>query len=167
MLPLRNIIFPTILLPLLHLLCPIFTYLPPLYFPPMMILLFLLIPFFLQQLLLHLLLLLVTLLTHLLLLLPLLCPQLLILLFLLQSLTLLLLSLSLIVDLSQPPPLPLRKSTRPHKSPSHLNDFVCDTAHWCNLVHFDSLPADHQTFFGSQSTWVEPRTYKQATQDPN
>lgn len=54
---------------------------------------------------------------------------------------------SLVVDLSQPSvhqsitPLPLipRKSTRPSKPPDHLNDFVCSNAHWCNVVHFDSL----------------------------
>lgn len=74
--------------------------------------------------------------------------------------------ISLVVDISQPPIEPLRKSTRVHRAPSHLQDFVCSTAHWCNLVHFHSLPPVHQSFLASHTTWVEPRTYTQASKDP-
>ena len=76
---------------------------------------------------------------------------------------------SLAIDLSQPivlPSLLIRKSTRLTKSPSHLKDFVCHTAHWCNLVRFDSLPPIHQSLLASQSQWHEPKTYKKAAQDP-
>ena len=33
-----------------------------------------------------------------------------------------------------------RRSTRPHKAPSHLSDFVCDNTKWCNLIYFSVLP---------------------------
>jgi reverse transcriptase-like protein len=64
------------------------------------------------------------------------------------------------------PSLPIRKSSRISKPPSHLQDFMCSTAHWCNLVRFDSLPHTHQSFIASQHHLHEPKSYKQAVQDP-
>ena len=65
---------------------------------------------------------------------------------------------------SQPTtPLPLRKSTRPHKLPSLLKDYVCHTftSHWCNIVQFTSLPAHHQAFIASHFVWRELSSYKE------
>ena len=78
-------------------------------------------------------------------------------------------TLPLVVDLSHAPFLPFAptyKSTRVHKPPSLLQDFVCITTHWCNLVHFTSLPASHQSLLSSHSQWLEPKSYKLAAQDP-
>lgn len=73
--------------------------------------------------------------------------------------------ISLVVDLSNPP-LPTRKSSRPTKPPPHLKDFVCSTAHWCNLVSFESLPSDHQSYIASHGLLQEPKSYTQAAKDP-
>lgn len=56
----------------------------------------------------------------------------------------------------------IRKSTRISKAPSHLTDYVCSTAHWCNVVHFSSLSVSDQHVLGSQLPWKEPTSYKQA-----
>ena len=77
------------------------------------------------------------------------------------------LDISLIVDLSQPLPIynledPLDLTIQP----SHLTNFICTTAHWCNVVTFDSLPSSNQAVLLSQSQRVEPTSYKKVVLDP-
>lgn len=57
-----------------------------------------------------------------------------------------------------------RRSLRSHQPPSHLKDYICHTSttHWCNIVHFHSLPSHHQAFNASKSVWKEPSSYKKA-----
>lgn len=52
-----------------------------------------------------------------------------------------------VVDLSQHLDLaPLRRSTRIHKKPAHLQDFMCQTqSHWYNLVNVSSFSTQHHT----------------------
>ena len=63
------------------------------------------------------------------------------------------------------PATPIRRSTRPHKPPSHLQDYVCknSTTHWCNFVNFYTFPAKQQALIASQSVWREPCSYKDAS----
>ena len=75
------------------------------------------------------------------------------------------------------PPLPLRRSTRQHVLPKHLDDFVCSQVssstdlsskdHWCNLVSYSTISSHHTAFFSHLSTFTEPASYSQASQDPN
>ena len=52
-----------------------------------------------------------------------------------------------------------RRSTRQHKPPAYLSDFIC------NLVSFDALPNVSQVFLAKQSQWHELKTYKDAASD--
>lgn len=74
---------------------------------------------------------------------------------------------SLLVDLSSYFPISpphVRKSLRPHKQPSHLQDYICNNTftHWCNLVSHTQLPLSHTTFLASQSSFTEPKIYNTA-----
>lgn len=42
---------------------------------------------------------------------------------------------------------PIRRSTRMHKTPSHLSDYICQSTIWCNVVAFSKLPNESQLFF--------------------
>lgn len=58
----------------------------------------------------------------------------------------------------------LRKTTRKTKTPTYLNDYVCNNAHihWCGLVQYNA-------FIGSshpQNSHKEPTSYKTAILDP-
>ena len=41
------------------------------------------------------------------------------------------------------------------------------TAHWCNLVTYESLPPSHHAFFSHISQHTEPDTYQQAATNPD
>ena len=74
------------------------------------------------------------------------------------------------LDLSQNlDPSLLRRSSRHHKQPTYLKDYVCSTAtsHWCNLVNASTFPIHHQQHLTCPQQWIEPSTYKQASQDPS
>ena len=60
---------------------------------------------------------------------------------------------------------PTRKSTRSHKTPSHLQDFVCSNAQtsWCNLV---TIPPEHPACLSAMEEFPEPSSYEQAAQHP-
>lgn len=66
--------------------------------------------------------------------------------------------------------LPLRHSTRQHKTPEYLKDFYCSTAlqsdHWCNLVQFAELPSTNQCMISKICDLVEPTSYSEASQNP-
>lgn len=55
----------------------------------------------------------------------------------------------------------LRRSQRLTHPPTHLSDY------FCNLVSFTNLPNVSQVFLSKQSQWYEPKTYKEAVQDPS
>lgn len=67
-----------------------------------------------------------------------------------------------------PPPVAptLRRSTRPHNKPAHLQQYLCNNVSWCNLVSFDTLPNFSKCSLASQSNWYEPQNYKEALQNP-
>ena len=60
---------------------------------------------------------------------------------------------------------PTRKSTRSHKSPSHLQDFICSNTQTscCNLV---TMPPEHITCLSTIEEFPEPSSYEQAAQHP-
>lgn len=65
---------------------------------------------------------------------------------------------------------PVRRSSRASKSPSHLDDYVCNTStstitHWCNLVTFDSLPVKQQEAIISTLELIEPTSFKEDVSD--
>ncbi|GAA0150555.1 hypothetical protein LIER_37132 [Lithospermum erythrorhizon] len=63
----------------------------------------------------------------------------------------------------------LRRSTTLHSAPHHLKDYVCYGLHsslQTNLHNGSSLSSFNHAFVASISTLSEPRTYKQASQDP-
>ena len=60
--------------------------------------------------------------------------------------------------ISSPPP---RRSTRAHVIPKHLQDFVCNTASFCNLVTLST------TLFSTSGTHDEPSTYHEASHYPH
>jgi len=71
----------------------------------------------------------------------------------------------------------VRKSTRMHKPPTHLQDYVCSlttattfpksNTHWCNFVSFSSLLVVTQLFLSQPTTYFEPQNYEQASKDSN
>ena len=54
-----------------------------------------------------------------------------------------------------------RRSTRSHKVPSHLQDYVCSNTHtsWCNLA---TAPPDYMACFSTIEEFREPISYEQA-----
>lgn len=89
-----------------------------------------------------------------------------------------------VVDLSQnipPDPVPTRKSTRNHQVPTYLQDYYCNmstdhpdtseqtsdtsehTAHWCNLVKFDTLPVSSKSLISQYCDIQEPSSYEEAS----
>lgn len=63
-----------------------------------------------------------------------------------------------------------RRSSRQHNPPPHLKDYISTNkinAHWCNLVNLDRLPDAQHTLASQDHTLVEPRSYKQAVQNPH
>ena len=64
----------------------------------------------------------------------------------------------------------IRQSTRQHKSPSYLNDYVCSLSsqmsHWCNLVDFSFLPSKAQEHIQIINKVTEPVNFEEATKDP-
>lgn len=68
------------------------------------------------------------------------------------------------------PHLAPRVSSRLHQPPSWLEDYVCNTAlssHWCNLVHYNSIPLSYQCSIAQSSSLKEPTSYKEASLDNN
>ena len=68
--------------------------------------------------------------------------------------------------------IPTRTSTRVSHPPSYLQDYVCSTVtyalttqHWCNLIKFDAIPEERKSIIHANSAFIEPTTYKQASQD--
>ena len=59
----------------------------------------------------------------------------------------------------------LRKSTRSHKTPIHLQDYICSHIQpsWCNLVFF---PPTNSTCLSVIEEYPEPATYEQAAKHP-
>lgn len=64
---------------------------------------------------------------------------------------------------------PIRRSTRATKTPSHLKDFIYPkiTRHWCNLVAFDDLRDKHKLLIAAHLECIEPTSYKEASEDAN
>ena len=75
-------------------------------------------------------------------------------------------------EVFQPSVLPPRRSSRPSKLPSYLQDYHCPTkpktfsttTHWCNLVHFTALSSSHQHHINQLDQFHEPTSYKEAAQ---
>jgi len=89
---------------------------------------------------------------------------------------------------SSPPPLssphhfpPLRRTARPHRKPSHLQDYICSTAvssissdpfnaahlsHFCSLVQLQHLPSTSLVHSTALLSFHEPTSYHQASLDP-
>ena len=63
--------------------------------------------------------------------------------------------------------LPLRKSQRVSKTPSHLQDYICHSIAYpmTNYVCYSNLAPQHQVYALSISHDVEPSTFHQASQD--
>jgi len=71
----------------------------------------------------------------------------------------------------------VRKSTRLHKPPTYLQDYLCSlttatafpksNTHWCNFVSFSSLPVATQMSLSQPTTYFEPQNYEQASKDSN
>jgi hypothetical protein len=63
--------------------------------------------------------------------------------------------------------LPLRKSQRISKTPSHLQYYVCHSSGYpmTNYVSYSHLAPQHQAYTLSISHDVEPSTFHQANQD--
>lgn len=59
----------------------------------------------------------------------------------------------------------LCRSSRAHKQPEYLNDYICNATQWCNLVSFTTLPNFSQAFLIKQSHWSEPTSYNEAVKD--
>jgi len=61
--------------------------------------------------------------------------------------------------------LPIRRSTRNHKTPSHLQDYVCSHTQstWCNLV---ALSSKHMACISAMEEFPEPVSYEQAVKHP-
>ncbi|XP_071729208.1 uncharacterized mitochondrial protein AtMg00810-like [Rutidosis leptorrhynchoides] len=64
----------------------------------------------------------------------------------------------------------IRHSTRQPTQPSHFNDFVCPKnttpRHWYNLVSFSSLTTPHHVLSAQPQTYVEPKSYTEASKHP-
>lgn len=61
----------------------------------------------------------------------------------------------------------LRKSSRSHKTPSHLEDYVCNAnLHWCNIIQYCALNSTHKQIAELQLKYTEPKNYSEACTDP-
>jgi len=62
-------------------------------------------------------------------------------------------------------PILTRRSTRAHKVPSHLQDYICSQVQssWCNLV---VLPPEHTACISAIDDFPEPSSYEQAVKHP-
>lgn len=67
-----------------------------------------------------------------------------------------------------------RRFAREHKSPTYLQDYICNSAtssfpfsHWCNLIAFNHLLIHSQAHIAPLQNFIEPTSYNQASQDPN
>ncbi|XP_074324146.1 uncharacterized protein LOC141661063 [Apium graveolens] len=67
-------------------------------------------------------------------------------------------------------PQPIRQSTRVHKPPDYIKDFLChivaSTPHWCNLLQHSSLPGPHQCLISKICDIREPNSYHEASLPP-
>jgi len=63
------------------------------------------------------------------------------------------------------PAFPPRRSTRSHRTPSHLQDFICSNIQvsWCNLT---LVPPAHMASLTALEEFPEPVNYEQATKHP-
>lgn len=55
------------------------------------------------------------------------------------------------------------------QKPNYLNDYVCTntyTQHWCNLVSYHALNASHHYIAAIHDTRNEPKSYVEASKDP-
>lgn len=62
-----------------------------------------------------------------------------------------------------------------------MNDYYCNTGqfqttkdlheplptHWCNLISFHDLPSSSHNFLHALTSYTEPTSYKEASQDSN
>ena len=63
------------------------------------------------------------------------------------------------------PALPTRRSSRSHKTPSHLQDFICSNSQvsWCNLT---LVPPTHIAALTALEEFPEPANYEQVAKHP-
>ena len=63
------------------------------------------------------------------------------------------------------PAFPTRRSSRSHKTPSHLQDFICSNTQvsWCNLI---LVPPAHIAALTALEEFPEPANYEQAAKHP-
>ena len=65
----------------------------------------------------------------------------------------------------------IRQSTRIHKTPSYLSDYLCSTISStnpkCNIVEYSSLPQQHQALLAHNSQISEPTSFLEAASDHN
>ena len=63
-----------------------------------------------------------------------------------------------------------QKSSRVTQQPIYLQDYVCNhacTTHWCNIVDFKALSANHHQLTKPYENHNEPKDYYEASQHPN
>ena len=66
------------------------------------------------------------------------------------------------------PPPTTRHSHRLHNPPAWLHDYVATptvTFHWCNVVHFQDLPSSLESLITQTTTFIEPESYLEASQN--
>lgn len=74
-------------------------------------------------------------------------------------------------NLVNPPP-PLRKSTRQHKSPTYLQDYLCNSTTSSpsypihNYISYANLSSSHKAYTMAIDIIPEPATYKEASKHP-
>ena len=60
-----------------------------------------------------------------------------------------------------------RKSSRHHKTPAHLEYYICNSSsHWYNIIQYSALNATHRRIVESHLKYTEPKNFTEASNNP-
>lgn len=61
----------------------------------------------------------------------------------------------------------IRKSSRSHKTPIHLEDYVCnENLHCCNIIQYSALNTTHKQIADYHLKYTEPKSFAEASTNP-